>query len=75
MQLLEQVTKKKIIAVAYPLGGVNDRIARKAGEVGYLLGLSITPDSSFERTQLLRMPSFVMKVSTTPEDLLSMVSQ
>jgi uncharacterized protein YgiM (DUF1202 family) len=74
-QLLEQVTKKKVIAVAYPLGGVNDRIARKAGEVGYLLGLSIAPDASFERTQLLRMPSFVMKASISTEDLLSMVSQ
>ncbi len=74
-QLLEGITKKKVIAVAYPLGGVNDRIARKAAEVGYLLGLSAAPDASFERTQLLRMPSFTIKASTSSEDLLSLVSQ
>ncbi|MBT4120180.1 MAG: SH3 domain-containing protein [Candidatus Peribacter sp.] len=74
-QLLEQITKKKVISVAYPLGGVNDRIARKAGEVGYLLGLSLAPDTRFERTQLLRMPSFVIKASTSSDDLLSLVSQ
>jgi len=74
-QLLEQIIKKKVIAVAYPLGGVNDRIARKAGEVGYLLGLSNAPDTRFERTQLLRLPSLTIKASTTSEDLLSLVSQ
>ena len=74
-QLLEQITKKKVISVAYPMGGVNDRIARKAGEVGYLLGLSIAPDTHFERTQLLRMPSLVIKASMTSEDLISLVSQ
>ena len=74
-QLLEQITKKKVIAVAYPLGGVNDRIARKAGEVGYLLGLSATPDNRFERTQFLRIPSFVVKASQTSEDLISLLKQ
>ncbi|MAE68684.1 MAG: SH3 domain-containing protein [Candidatus Peribacteraceae bacterium] len=74
-QLLEQITKKKVTSVAYPLGGVNDRIARKAAEVGYLLGLSISPDTRFERTQLLRMPSLVIKASTSSDDLLSIVSQ
>lgn len=74
-QLLEQITKKKVIAVAYPLGGVNDRIARKAAEVGYLLGLSNSPDTSFERSQLLRMPSLIIKASTTADELLSLVTQ
>lgn len=74
-QLLEKITKKKVFAVAYPMGGVNDRVARNAAEVGYLLGLSNSPDTSFERTQLLRMPSIVVKASMTPEDLVSLVSQ
>ncbi len=73
-KLLEQATKQKVIAVAYPLGGVNDRIARKAADVGYLLGLSSASDKSFERTQLLRLPSVVVKVSTSAEDLLTQIA-
>ena len=73
-KLLEDITKKKVISVAYPLGGVNDRVARKAAEVGYLLGLSNAPDVSFERSQLLRMPSIIIKSTTSTDDLLSLVS-
>lgn len=73
--LIEQVTKKDVVAIAYPMGGVNDRIARKAAEVGYLLGLSAEPDTSFERTQFLRMPSITVKASMSSEDLLSLISQ
>jgi uncharacterized protein YgiM (DUF1202 family) len=74
-KLIEDITKKNVFSVAFPLGGVNDRVARKAADVGYLLGLSLSPDSTFERTQFLRMPSFVMKASTTVEDLLSLLSR
>ena len=73
-QLLEQITKNKVVSIAYPLGGVNDRVARKAAEVGYLLGLSNAPDISFERSQLLRMPTVTVKASTTADDILSLVS-
>lgn len=73
--LIEQVTKKDVIAISYPLGGVNDRIARKAAEVGYLLGLSAAPDTTFERTQMLRMPSISVRASQTPEDLLSEIAR
>lgn len=72
-QLLEKMTKKKVYALAYPLGGVNDRIARKAGEVGYLLGVSSATDVRFDRTQLLRMPSITVKASTTPAELVTTV--
>ena len=72
-QLLERMTKREVIGVAYPLGGVNDRIARKAGEVGYLVGLSTAPDIVFERTQLLRMPSVVVKASATSQEIVSLV--
>lgn len=74
-QLLEKITKRKVFAIAYPLGGVNDRIARKAGEIGYLLGLSTAPETSFERSQLLRMPSITVKASSTSDDVLSLITQ
>ena len=69
-KLLEQLTKRKVFAVAYPLGGVNDRVARKAAETGYLLGVSTTADHTFERTQLLRIPSLVITSDTTSSGLL-----
>lgn len=74
-QLIEQITNKKVFAVAYPIGGVNDRIARKSGEIGYLLGLGTNADVSFDRNQLLRLPSVVVKASTSPEDLVSIVAE
>ncbi len=72
-KILEEATNREIFSIAYPLGGVNDRIASSAAEMGYLLGLSVSPDRQFERSQFLRMPSYVMKAVTTNEDLLSMV--
>ncbi len=72
-QLIQEATKRDVIAVAYPLGGVNDRVARKAADVGYLLGLSTTQDTSFERSQFLRIPSIILKASMSAEDVLSLL--
>lgn len=74
-KILEDATKRKVISIGYPIGGVNDRVAEKAAEIGYLLGLSTAPDTSFDRSQLLRMPSLVVKTTTTAEDLLSLIAQ
>lgn len=74
-QILEDATSRSVYAIGYPMGGVNDRVARKAAEVGYLLGLSAASDVRFDRTQLLRMPSVTAKATTSPEDLVSQISK
>ncbi len=70
-QILEEVTGRSIYAIGYPMGGVNDRVSRKAAEVGYLLGLSAASDTTFDRTQLLRIPSITVNASDSSEDILS----
>ncbi|PIR53701.1 hypothetical protein COU75_04655 [Candidatus Peregrinibacteria bacterium CG10_big_fil_rev_8_21_14_0_10_42_8] len=74
-KILEEMINRDVFAIAYPLGGVNDRIAKTAEEMGYLLGLSASQDRSFERTQFLRMPSLIVKSTTTNDDLLSMIKE
>ena len=74
-KILQEMIKRDVFSIAYPLGGVNDRIAKNAEQMGYLLGLSTSPDKKFERSKFLHMPSFVMKSTTSNEDLLSMVRQ
>ncbi len=73
-QMLEEITKRDVIAIGYPLGGVNDRVARKAAEVGYLLGLSTAEDVAFNRTQLLRLPSIVIRAGMSASDVLTSIS-
>ena len=72
-KILEDITKKDVFSIAYPLGGVNDRVIRKAAETGYLFGISLSEDDTFTRSEFLQIPSFVMKASTSNQDLLSMV--
>ena len=72
-KMLEDMTKRDIFSIAYPLGGVNDRVAKKAAEMGYLFGVFLANDDTFTRSAFLQIPSFVMKTSTTKEDLLSMI--
>lgn len=72
--LLEERTGRPVYAVSYPRGGVNDRVARLAVEAGYLLGLSNAPDTSFERRQLLRLPSIEVVGEMSSEELLEEIS-
>mgnify|MGYP001088471692 CR=1 FL=1 len=72
-QLLEQKTGKDIFAVAFPLGGVNQRVADIAADAGYLMGVSATPTKVFSREQLLRLPSYSITTSMTDEDVLTIV--
>lgn len=67
--LLEELTKRTVSAVLYPQGGVNDRVTQMAENTGYLFGISAIPDTSFARTQFLRMPSITVLSSMTAEDI------
>ena len=72
-QILEAVTKRTISSVAYPRGGVNSRVGEQAAEVGYLLGVGTAPDRTFTRDQLLRLPSFSVKATTSEDALMKFV--
>lgn len=72
-KILEDFTQKPVLALAYPQGGVNDRVMQKASEAGYLLGLGSVPERTFTRGQLLRLPSFTIGAGLNEEDVLSIV--
>lgn len=71
--LLEATTGKPVFAIGYPIGGVNDRVMELAGKQGYLFGVGSAPDAIFSRAQFLRLPSFIVSPSMTPEDVVGIV--
>lgn len=71
--LLEEMTGKPVFAISYPIGGVNERVMQLAGESSYLFGVGSAPEASFSRTQFLRLPSFIISGSMTPEDIVGIV--
>ncbi len=72
-KILQDLTKREVYAVSYPMGGVNDRVMKKAGELGYLLGISQSPDKKFTRGQFLRLPSLFVSSTATPDEVVRMV--
>ena len=68
-QILESLTQRPVFAVAYPQGGVNDRVRQKAQEAGYLLGVGSAMGRTFMRDQLLRLPSFMVTSDVTDEEV------
>ena len=72
-KLIEDITKKEVYAIAYPASGVNDRIMKQAMVMGYLFGLTQSPDRKFSRTQFLRLPSFFVSSGMTPDDIVKLV--
>lgn len=74
-QILEDATKRDVYVIGYPLGGVNDRVARKAAEAGYLLGLSAAEDVRFNRSQLLRIPTVPVRSGATGQDIVQSIAE
>lgn len=70
-KLLEEITKARVTTVGYPEGGVNERVAQFAAQAGYLLGVGVAPDRTFQREQLLRMPSFIVPSTMTDAEVLA----
>ncbi len=71
-KLIEDLSKREVYAVAYPSSGVNDRILKQASELGYLFGLTQTPDKKFTRSQFLRLPSLYVTSGMTPDDIVKL---
>ena len=68
-QILESLIQRPVFAVAYPKGGINDRVRQKAQEAGYLLGISSSLGRTFTRDQLLRLPSFGVTSDVTDDEV------
>ncbi|HLC75903.1 MAG TPA: SH3 domain-containing protein [Candidatus Peribacterales bacterium] len=74
-QTLEELTGKEVLSVAYPRGGVNERIVEQAVQAGYLFGVTLTPaiGEGFTRSQFLQLPSNIITSATTEQTLGSLV--
>jgi peptidoglycan/xylan/chitin deacetylase (PgdA/CDA1 family) len=73
-KIIEEMTKQAVFAIGYPIGGVNERVAQKAGDAGYLLGIGAAQERSFVRADLLRIPSFGISASSTAEEVVGLVT-
>ncbi len=73
-KIIEDMTGKKVSAVAYPAGGSNDRVMQLASEDGYLLGLSTGSSKTFTREQLLNIPGIDIFPNMTAEEVLTLVT-
>ncbi|MDD5054652.1 MAG: SH3 domain-containing protein [Candidatus Peribacteraceae bacterium] len=73
-KLLEELTRKEVYAVAYPRNGVNDRIVKEAQTLGYLFGVTDSPDLRFSRSQFLRLPSIAVVGGMTADAVVKTVS-
>ncbi len=71
--MLEGIIGREINAIAYPRGGVNDRILAKVIEAGFLTGLGSQDGITFKREELLDMPSLFISSSLSGEDVLSLI--
>lgn len=73
-KMLEERGQTTVLAVAYPQGGVNDRIAMLAGEAGYLLGVGEDASRTFTRKDLLRLPSIVLFPTMSAEEVITLAT-
>ena len=72
-KLIEEYTSRPVVAIAYPMGGVNLRTMDKAAESGYLFGIGSAPTRTFSRGELLKMPSYLISSSMTAGDVAAIV--
>jgi uncharacterized protein YgiM (DUF1202 family)/peptidoglycan/xylan/chitin deacetylase (PgdA/CDA1 family) len=73
-KLIEDITKREVYVFDYPKGGVNDRIMKQAQEMGYLFGISQSPDSKFTRAQFLRLPTLMVSSGMSAEDVVKLTN-
>lgn len=72
-KLIEDMTKREVYAIAFPRGGINDRILAEAADRAYLFGISQSPDKRFTRSQFLRLPTLIVSSGMMPEDIVKLV--
>lgn len=73
-KIIEDLTNKDVIALAYPAGGSNDRVMELASQAGYLLGLGSGSNKSFTREQLLNIPGIDIFPNMTAEEVVTLAT-
>lgn len=73
--LLEEFTGRTVFAVAYPMGGVNERIMQKAAEAGYLFGIGSVPSTLISRSDFLQIPSFSIGLGMTGDQVVTLIKE
>lgn len=68
-KLIEDMTNRPVFAIAYPQGGVNDRVTDFVRDAGYLFGITRGQDRTFTRDQLLRIPAFEVSSFTSADEV------
>lgn len=74
-KLLEDMTRRSVFAAAYPQGGVNDRVMQVAADAGYLFGIGSGAEKTFNRSQLLKLPSLQIFPTMTADEVAATVKQ
>lgn len=64
----------QVLAIAYPEGGVNDRISMLTSEAGYLMGIGEDSSRTFGRDDLLRLPAIVIFPSMTNDEVVKLAT-
>ncbi len=72
-KLIQDLTHKEVYGLSYPKGGINDRVMKQAADIGYLFGISQSPDSRFSRSQFLRLPTLLVSPGMSPDDVTKLV--
>ena len=71
--LLEELITEPVLAVYYPFGASNDRLALLAADSGYLLGVSNTDGREFMRSDLLQLPTITLDITKSAEQLTAII--
>ena len=74
-QVLEQITGKRVGAIAYPSGKYNDDTLRLADYVGYSFGVTTEPGIALPTSNKLELPRIRVRGGESAEDLLSSIKR
>lgn len=72
-KIIEDMLGKPVFAVAYPLGGTNDRIMQLASQAGYLFGLGDGSERTYTRDQLLDIPGIDIFPTMSTDEVVKLV--
>lgn len=74
-QVLEQITGKRVEAIAYPSGKYNDRVVRFADYVGYTFGVTTESGTALPTSDRLKLPRIRVRGGESADDLLAAIER
>jgi len=72
---LERIVGKRITAIAYPSGAVDERVERYADFTGYQFGVTTEPGIAQRAMDWLRLPRVRVSANQLPDSLISSLAQ